>query len=66
MIGQEVLCPHCAAQFRLREEDSIEYHERQEKLLIERSRVWFNWSIAAAVLVGLGLLMMIIMSMQPK
>ena len=47
-------------------EDSVEYKEYQEKLDIKRSRLWFNWSIAAAVIVFLGLLIMIVVSMQPK
>lgn len=66
MIGQEVLCPHCSAQFRLRNEDSVEFKEYQEKLDIKRSRFWFNVSIAAAVVVFLGLLIMIMVSRLPK
>lgn len=56
MIGQEVLCPHCAAQFMLKNEESVEYKQRQEQILARRSEFWFKWSIAAAVVVVLGLL----------
>ena len=66
MIGQEVLCPHCAAQFRLRNEDSVEFKAYQEKLDIKRNRMWFNLSIAAAVVVFFGLLIMILVSRLPK
>ena len=60
MIGQEVLCPHCAAQFRLRNEDSVEYKHRQEQIMARRSEFWFKWSIAAAVVVVLGLIGMFV------
>lgn len=65
MIGQDVLCPHCGAQFKLRNEDSIEYRERQERILHARSEFWFKWSIAAAVVVLLGLVgMMVVISQR--
>jgi len=51
MIGQEVLCPHCGVQFRLRNEDSVEYRHELDKVLSRRARIWFNWAIAAAVCV---------------
>ncbi len=61
MIDQEVLCPYCSVQFRLRIENSAEYRQRLDMLDRERARFWFNWAIAAAVLVGLGLIVMVIM-----
>jgi hypothetical protein len=61
MIGEEVLCPHCGVQFKLRNEDSKEYHVQQESLEQRRAQFWLNWAIAASVIVGLGLLTMLIM-----
>jgi hypothetical protein len=63
MLGQDVLCPYCQAQFRLREKDSVEHKRRraEEQARRERrqSRAWFNWSIVALVLVVLGILFLI-------
>jgi hypothetical protein len=59
MLGQEVLCPHCGSQFRLKNEDSREFREQQEKLDRESARVWFNWAIAAAIVMGGGLLVLV-------
>lgn len=61
MIGQEVLCPHCGIQFLLRNEDSIEYHQQQEELEQRRAQFWFNWAIAASVVIGIGLITMFAM-----
>ena len=63
MLNQDVLCPHCNTQFRLREKDSVEY-KRKREIEIERrdykrGQVWLNWAIAAAVIVVLGLIIMI-------
>lgn len=66
MLGQEVLCPHCAVQFRLRNEDSREFRERQDKLDQERAKAWFNWAIAAAIIIGGGLLLLMVIAMMPK
>ena len=60
MIGQEVLCPHCGVQFRLRQENSVEYRREREIIEQRAARLWFNWAIAAAVLVGILLLAMMI------
>jgi hypothetical protein len=64
MLGQDVLCPHCGAQFHLRREDSREAQEELERREQRRAEAWFRWSIAAAVIVGLGLLAMIIIANQ--
>jgi hypothetical protein len=64
MLGEEVLCPHCGVQFKLRNEDSKEYHVLQENLEHRRAQFWLNWAIAASVVVGLGLLTMLIMMMR--
>ncbi len=58
MIGEEVLCPHCGAQFRLRNEDSREYQAAMEKIIERRSQVAFTWAIVAAVVFVLGLIIM--------
>ncbi len=63
MLGQDVLCPHCQVQFRLREKDSVEYKRRREQELERRERkagkMWLNYAIIAAVLVVLGLIVLI-------
>jgi hypothetical protein len=64
MLGQEVLCPHCGAQFVLREQDSLEARRLREieldRRLREQSKAWFNWAIVIAVLVGLALVGLVI------
>ena len=56
MLNQDVLCPHCNVQFRLRMKDSIEFQQRhnQEEENRERrlGRAWLNWVI---VLIALGI-----------
>lgn len=66
MLGQEAICPFCQVQFRLRWEDSAEYH-REKQLEVERhlarqSRLWMQWSIAAAVAVVIGVIVMIVIA----
>lgn len=57
MLEQEVLCPQCNAQFRLRKKDSVEYKRKQEEAdrlkEIKSGNFWLNVAIVAAVLVGL-------------
>ena len=62
MLGQDVLCPHCGAQFHLRREDSVEAEQERELREQRRAEAWFRWSIAAAVIVVIGLLAMIIIA----
>ncbi|MEX2187594.1 MAG: hypothetical protein WD875_12400 [Pirellulales bacterium] len=68
MLGQEVLCPHCSAQFKLRERDSIEFRRKREaeleRMHRRQARNWMNWAIALGVIVVLGVLGMIIMTAQ--
>ena len=63
MIGQEVLCPHCGVQFKLRARDSVEHKSRrkdeQERAERKLGRNWFNWAIVIAVLVIIGILFLI-------
>lgn len=64
MLGQDVLCPHCDAQFRLLERNSVEFQRRQE--LEERrkearaNKFWLNFAIVAAVIFVFGLILMVI------
>jgi hypothetical protein len=55
MFNQDVLCPTCGAQFRLRERDSVEFkrkqQEAQEKKDAAAGKAWFNWAVIIAVLV---------------
>jgi uncharacterized Zn-finger protein len=66
MLGQDVLCPHCNVQFRLREKDSVEY-KRRRALELERKerkagKMWLNYAIVAAVLVVIGIIGLIVAS----
>lgn len=57
MLDQDVLCPQCNAQFRLRRKDSVEFKkkkEQEEAIRLEKvGRLWLNWAIVAIVLVVL-------------
>jgi hypothetical protein len=64
MLGQEVLCPQCRVRFWLRVEDSREHQVRMEERFERRARFWFNWSIAAAVIVGGGLLLLVSLALS--
>ncbi|HUT09859.1 MAG TPA: hypothetical protein VMY42_05150 [Thermoguttaceae bacterium] len=62
MLGQDAMCPFCERQFRLRFEDSREYRqENAERRALRDQKIgkaWMNWSIAAAVAVVLGLILL--------
>ena len=66
MVGQDALCPFCNLQFHLRYDDSLEYKREKEEEAERRQRraerAWFNWSIAAAVVVLLGVTLLFIIS----
>ncbi len=57
MLDQEVLCPTCNAQFKLRKKDSVEFKRKKEETErikeIKTGSLWLNIAIVAAVLVGL-------------
>ena len=61
MIGEQVLCPHCNAKFKLKREKSIEYLREQEIIDRKRARFWFQLAILAASFVGVLLLAMVVM-----
>lgn len=64
MLGQDVMCPHCDAQFHLREKDSVEYKRKRERKAQIREeklgKAWLNWAIAIAIIVAIGLVSLII------
>ncbi len=53
MLNEDVLCPHCGEQFRLKEKDSVEFKRKQAELEERRvdraGKLWFNWAIVIAV-----------------
>jgi len=65
MLDQDVMCPHCEAQFQLRRRDSVEFKrkkEQQERIKEDKAgRAWFSWAIIAVVLV-LGFLLFLIIA----
>ena len=72
MLEQEVLCPQCNVQFRLRKKDSVEFKRKKEETErlkeIKAGNFWLNMAIVAAVLVGLlvvGLIAMTMLSGTP-
>ena len=62
MLGQDVLCPHCRSQFRLHVADSREHREEREQLEHERGQFWIRGAITAAVLIGGGVLVLLLMA----
>ncbi len=66
MLGEEAMCPFCHAKFVLRMENSREY--RQHKAAEEAYRqqrigkFWLQWSIAAAVVVALAVVILIVLA----
>ena len=65
MLDEDVMCPHCKAEFHLRERDSIEYKRKrqmqEEQRLARMNKLWFNGAIAIAVLIVLFLLALILL-----
>lgn len=63
MLGQDVMCPHCQTQFRLRDKDSVEYKEKKRKEMelkdYKSGQLWMTWAVIVAVVVLLGLAVMI-------
>jgi hypothetical protein len=66
MLDQDVMCPHCQAQFRLQRRDSQEFKRKREQELQlkeqKASRAWLNWAIVAVILVLLFFAFLIISS----
>lgn len=59
MLDQEVLCPHCQAQFTLRRKNSVEFKRKEaEALMIKEQKIgqaWLQGAIIAVVLIVIGL-----------
>lgn len=59
MLEQEVLCPQCNAQFKLRRKDSVEYKRKaEEEQMIKEHKLgsaWLQGAIIIAVLIFIGL-----------
>lgn len=57
ILDQDVLCPECNVQFRLKRTNSVEYKakkEQEERIRLEKTgNLWLTWAIVAVVLVGL-------------
>jgi hypothetical protein len=70
MLDQEVLCPQCNAQFRLRRKNSVEYRKKkelQEAVRLERvGGLWLTWAIVAVIAVAVGLVALIAMSQMSQ
>jgi rubredoxin len=68
MIGQDVMCPICRAEFRLHYNRSREYRAEQQQQRQRREqklgRTWMTWSLVAAALVLCGFALMIAISMS--
>jgi DNA-directed RNA polymerase subunit RPC12/RpoP len=64
MLGQEVRCPLCGVQFRLQQANSREYLEEQEQQEADRSRRWLKGAIAAAAIIGGGLLVLLTIALK--
>ncbi len=65
MLGQDAQCPFCQSVITLFEEDTLEYQRRREEYLRQKEerigRKALNWAIAAAILVGVALLVMVVL-----
>lgn len=64
MLNQDVMCPHCGEQFRLRERDSVEFKRKQqdeeERRIARSGKLWFNWAVTIAVLIVIFLVILIV------
>jgi len=64
ILGQQVLCPYCNVQFELRQEDSQEFQAEQSAARRRReeeiNEQWVEWSILAAVGVGVMFAVMLV------
>lgn len=68
MIGKDVMCPICQAEFRLHYNRSREHRTEQQQERVRREqkvgRTWMTWSLVAAALVLCGFALMIAISMS--
>jgi hypothetical protein len=63
MLNEDVLCPHCGAQFKLKEKNSVEFirkqQEEEDKKFAKSGKLWFNWAIVFAFAIVIFLLVLI-------
>ena len=68
MLEMDVMCPHCDAQFLLRERDSVESKRKRQEQMEQKEyavgQKWLSWAIAIAVLAVLFLIILIGISMM--
>jgi len=68
MLGEDAMCPYCQTVFRLRFEDSLEYRRQKDEERQRREqklgRAWLHWSIAAAVVVVLGVILLVVLAVS--
>lgn len=66
MLGEDAMCPFCQVAFRLRWEDSLEYRKAKEEEMLRHEqrlgRAWLQWSIAIAVAVLGGLILLAVIT----
>ena len=64
MLDQDAMCPYCQVQFRLRAQDSREYRQEEaaqrQRREMKLGQAWLRWSIVAAVVVVVGLIVLIV------
>ena len=65
MLDETALCPHCNAQFKLRERSSVEYQRtkviREEQKERHVSNTWLYWIVGIGVVVVIFLLALILL-----
>ena len=65
MLDETALCPHCNAQFKLRERSSVEYQRkkviREEQKERRVSNVWLYWIVGISVLMLIFLLGLVLL-----
>ena len=67
-MGDEVLCPHCGAQFVLQYSNSVEYqHEQEIKQRAHDEKIaktWFYWAIGATCVVAAMIIGLIVYALD--
>ncbi len=70
MLDQEVLCPHCNAQFKLRRKDSIEFKRKAEEEQfvkeVKLGNAWMKGAIIAVIFIVIGLGALIAISIASR
>ena len=62
-MGQTVMCPHCGEMFSLQMKNSLEFKRDTQRIDEKRVRrtgeLWMRWTIATAILIVVGLIVLI-------